>query len=187
MYEGAQPSNEGVYVPPKAPVYRPPSAEPVHQEKVRGVGFLAYFFSMRGRMSRGQHFLAWLFLMLLGFALSRFVGLGSSEAEAASRASQKARGIIGAALILPIFYSLLCVHAKRWHDRGMSAFMVLITVIPVFGPIWVFFQVWILPGNGMNAYGPEVDDLPLWPTFGGGDGTEEESERPNRLLRNPIR
>src|SRR5687767_6833371 len=41
------------------------------------------------------------------------------------------------ALVLPVLLVAgLATHAKRWHDRGKSGWMVLINFIPLIGSLW---------------------------------------------------
>ena len=60
------------------------------------------------------------------------------------------------------------ISAKRWHDRGKSAWWILVNFIPVIGGIWHFIEVGCLRGTiGPNQYGAD-------PT---GDRLADEFER----------
>jgi uncharacterized membrane protein YhaH (DUF805 family) len=49
----------------------------------------------------------------------------------------------------------LAISIKRWHDRGKSGWWVLITLIPLIGPIWALVETGFLEGDpGDNQYGP---------------------------------
>lgn len=60
-----------------------------------------------------------------------------------------------AALIGPSTWISICITAKRWHDRGRSAWMYLILLVPVVGLIWTIVECGLLSGTtGHNRYGP---------------------------------
>ena len=66
--------------------------------------------------------------------------------------------VFGIALLWPG----ICVAGKRWHDRGKSAWWMLISIVPIVGLIWVFVENGCLRGAvGPNAYGPDplLNDL----------------------------
>ncbi len=61
-------------------------------------------------------------------------------------------GIIGLVFLWPA----LAINAKRWHDRGKSAWWILIQLVPVVGPIWNLIETGFLRGTeGPNQYGPD--------------------------------
>lgn len=67
---------------------------------------------------------------------------------------------LAAMLILPLYAVLvwfsLAISVKRWHDRGKSGWCVLLGLIPIVGPIWVFIETGCLRGTkGPNEYGPD--------------------------------
>lgn len=44
---------------------------------------------------------------------------------------------------------------KRWHDRDKSGWWILISIIPIVGPIWALIECGFLPGTyGNNRFGP---------------------------------
>jgi hypothetical protein len=50
----------------------------------------------------------------------------------------------------------LAVMAKRYHDRGKSAWWILIFLIPIVGGIWQWIELGLLRGDeGSNDYGPD--------------------------------
>ncbi|MGD2133369.1 MAG: DUF805 domain-containing protein [Maricaulaceae bacterium] len=64
--------------------------------------------------------------------------------------------LIDILLIWPAF----CVLAKRLHDRGKSAWFLLILLIPIVGAIWMFIEVALLPGQrGENRHGPDPREI----------------------------
>jgi len=55
------------------------------------------------------------------------------------------------AAFITVAYAQLAVYAKRFHDRGKSAWWVLIAFVPLIG----FLELGMLPGDpGPNTYGP---------------------------------
>lgn len=58
--------------------------------------------------------------------------------------------------IAVLTYLWLIVNIKRWHDRNKSAWWVLISCIPLVGPIWVLVELGCLAGtDGDNRYGKD--------------------------------
>lgn len=58
------------------------------------------------------------------------------------------------AAYIPVIWVSLAIQAKRWHDRNKSAWWILITVIPVIGPLWAFVENGCMSGtDGPNNFG----------------------------------
>jgi uncharacterized membrane protein YhaH (DUF805 family) len=56
----------------------------------------------------------------------------------------------------------LAVAAKRCHDRGYSAWMVLILFVPLLGGLWGLVDLGFISGTaGENRYGPSPKEQPL--------------------------
>ena len=67
--------------------------------------------------------------------------------------------LVGVVLLFPIFgvlmWSALALQAKRWHDRGKSGWMFLVTFIPLVGALWTLVECGFLDGTpGENKFGP---------------------------------
>lgn len=59
-------------------------------------------------------------------------------------------------LYVPLIWVSLAIQCKRWHDRGKSAWWMLIGLIPIIGSIEVFVETGCLRGTvGSNQYGPD--------------------------------
>jgi len=60
-------------------------------------------------------------------------------------------------LLIPFFWIDMALHIKRLHDRGYSAWWMLIAIlIPVVGLIWLCVQVGFLRGTvGPNRFGED--------------------------------
>jgi uncharacterized membrane protein YhaH (DUF805 family) len=57
-------------------------------------------------------------------------------------------------LVLLVASSMLAI--KRFHDRDKSGWFVLISFIPVIGPIWLLIELGFLRGSaGDNRFGPD--------------------------------
>ncbi|MBA56842.1 MAG: DUF805 domain-containing protein [Pseudomonadales bacterium] len=57
-------------------------------------------------------------------------------------------------LYIPAIWMSLAVQVKRWHDRDKSGWWVLISFIPLIGPIWAFVENGCLAGtSGENRFG----------------------------------
>ncbi|MEX1021040.1 MAG: DUF805 domain-containing protein [Litorilinea sp.] len=133
-------------------------------------GWLWLFFSVQGRMSRGQ-FVVGLVAVLVLMAVAIAV-IGPTDAQAAATAQTTDTGTdtatdtaaqtsddpsvascVGMPLTLLSFWMGIAVGAKRYHDRNKSAWWVLLGLIP-FVNLWVLFELAFLPGTpGPNPYG----------------------------------
>lgn len=90
--------------------------------------------------------------------------------------------ILPTLFVLALFLPALAVGARRLHDRDMSAWWLLLWLVPVIGPLLLLI-LFILPGTpGRNRFGPD----PL----GGRRGQEDEDEAdyaPTSIPRVPRR
>jgi uncharacterized membrane protein YhaH (DUF805 family) len=60
------------------------------------------------------------------------------------------------AVNLVLLWPALAISAKRWHDRGKSAWWVLVALIPLVGWLWVLVENGCLRGTaGANRYGAD--------------------------------
>jgi uncharacterized membrane protein YhaH (DUF805 family) len=63
-----------------------------------------------------------------------------------------------ATLILypPFFWIAAAATVKRMRDRGKSPLWLLLALVPVLGPLWLFVELGLLSGTpGENHYGPD--------------------------------
>jgi uncharacterized membrane protein YhaH (DUF805 family) len=60
-------------------------------------------------------------------------------------------------ILYPFFFWLAAATAvRRLHDRGRSAWFLLILIIPILGPIWLLIELAFRAGTeGDNQYGPD--------------------------------
>jgi uncharacterized membrane protein YhaH (DUF805 family) len=67
-----------------------------------------------------------------------------------------ATGVIAIIVNLVLIYPSVMLTGKRWHDRGKSAWWILIALIPIIGWIWAIVETGFLRGTpGANKYGPD--------------------------------
>ena len=103
-------------------------------------------FSFKGRIGRKPY---WLFF--LAFMVAMFVVVGVLAAIGMSETSMS---IIAVLLYIPAIWMSLAIQVKRWHDRDKSGWWVLISFIPIIGPIWALIENGFLAGNdGENRFG----------------------------------
>lgn len=98
-------------------------------------------FTSRGRIDRltfwtSQLFI-WLAFYIIFSLLDLFVGFTSTL------------------LVYPFLYwALTCTAVKRLHDSNKSGYFLLLTLIPILGPFWLFLQLGFRRGNKtQNKYG----------------------------------
>jgi len=103
-------------------------------------------FSFEGRINRKPY---WMFILAVIAVAFVLVGVSLVIGENA--------GMILLVLFqILILWSALAVQAKRWHDRDKSAWWLLMNLVPVIGPIWVFVEAGCLRGTeGQNRFGPD--------------------------------
>ena len=100
--------------------------------------------SWRGRIDRRTWWL-WSVAALIGLAayltmVLRIAGLSAGSTEHAVN--------------LLLLWPFLALSAKRRHDRGKSAWWVLVALIPVVGWLWLLVENGMLPGPpDTNRYG----------------------------------
>lgn len=95
-------------------------------------------FSIRGRYGRGRFWAVYVAVI----ALSLIAGL---------------LGWLAIPYLLVLSWVSFSAMAKRFHDRGKSAWWTLISFIPFVGSIWILVDCGILAGQaGDNKYGPSV-------------------------------
>ncbi len=106
---------------------------------------VAQLISLRGRIARAAF---WRNLLLIAAV---FVAAMIALESAFGRASSLL-------LYPPFFWALLALAVKRLHDRDQSSLRLLLLLIPLFGPLWIFLSLGLRKGSsGPNRYG--VDPL----------------------------
>jgi len=98
-------------------------------------------FSFNGRIGRAVFFISvvllWSLFFNINFLLDRAMGEWSPLL-----------------LYIPFLWSILALSVKRYHDIGKESTYLLLLLIPVIGPVWVFLELLLRKGmSGNNKYG----------------------------------
>jgi uncharacterized membrane protein YhaH (DUF805 family) len=106
-----------------------------------------YFFSSAGRVNRSGFWAIlipfWALFWILFFALESSFGPGST---------------LPLSMIFLVSAFFLC--ARRLHDRDKSAWWMLLLLIPVIGPVFIFIELALLKGTiGDNRFGDDPAQL----------------------------
>lgn len=111
---------------------------------------LQNYANFNGRAMRSEYWWWVLFTVLGAFAVG-FVELALGLG-----------GILTLVWSLGTFLPGLSVLVRRMHDRGYSGWIVLVTLIPLLGILFLLFQ-WVMPGDDVtNQYGdPPVVPSPV--------------------------
>lgn len=98
-------------------------------------------FTKRGRIGRRTFWNAQLFIWLSFYVLYNLIELSL--------------GYQWTLIVYPFLYwALICTAAKRLHDRNKTALFLVLTLIPILGPMWLFFQMALGRGKKKaNKYG----------------------------------
>jgi uncharacterized membrane protein YhaH (DUF805 family) len=104
------------------------------------------YFSSNGRIPRKVYWLASLPLFVLSM-LPELIVRADTTSEAAVFSL-----IVLLALVVPSF--MVCI--KRFHDRDKSGWFMLISFIPLLGPLWLLVELGLLRGTkGPNRFGAD--------------------------------
>jgi uncharacterized membrane protein YhaH (DUF805 family) len=102
-------------------------------------------FSFEGRIGRRTWWL-WGVGAMLGMVIYLTVTL-----RVAGASPKVTDGLVNLLLVWPA----VALAAKRWHDRGKSAWWVLVMLIPGIGWLWTLIECGMLKGTpGANRFGP---------------------------------
>lgn len=103
---------------------------------------LKLFFSFHGRVGRGDWWYA--VLLLLSVFVVLFVALDALGLRMATWV-----------LYVPLYWALLAVSIKRFHDRARSGWWLVLLLIPILGPLWLMWNLGFRKGDPTeNRYGP---------------------------------
>ncbi len=90
----------------------------------------------------------------IGFSPDKMRYMSEAQAEAYMQANlmrwtQSNGGLINVYLLSSLVLTWISTAAtiKRFHDRGKSGFWILISIIPLLGPIWIFIECGFLSGT----------------------------------------
>jgi uncharacterized membrane protein YhaH (DUF805 family) len=114
--------------------------------------------SFEGRINRGKYWAGVAVLVVAQVLLCMVAGavFGFSYLDGSLPQIELLPGLIGVLIGIALFYCLLAVYAKRWHDRDKSGWWSLILFIPFIGGIWILVECGCLVGTeGPNRFGPD--------------------------------
>lgn len=103
--------------------------------KSGGSGLLNLLFSFSGRIGRSGF---WWGTIIASIVAS----FGYARADSSGQPDS-----IGAILVLLAFWIFLAVQSKRLHDRGKSAWWLLLWLMPPIASIWFLIELGFLPGK----------------------------------------
>ncbi len=128
---------------------------------------MSLFTSFEGRINRQKWWLGLIVLVIaewvIMFVITMFFGASMPtevDPNAMGYSASYQLGAVGTIILLiimiPFIWAGLALSAKRWHDRGKSAWWILIGLIPLIGAIWTLVENGFLKGTeGPNQYGPD--------------------------------
>ncbi len=107
------------------------------------------FTSFDGRIGRQQWWMGIIVLFVVGIIATVLDMILGTRMESGM-------GVIGIIADIICIYPSIALSAKRWHDRGKSAWWILINLVPFIGWIWALVENGFLKGtDGPNQYGPD--------------------------------
>ncbi len=131
------------------PYASPPDAPPPVQPKSANSELVSILFSFQGRIPRRVFWLA--SLGIVGVFYLILIGLVVIFGE------ESPVTLVGILLLyIPLIWTSFAVQVKRWHDRDKSGLWILISFIPLIGPLWALVETGFLRGTfGDNRFGPD--------------------------------
>jgi uncharacterized membrane protein YhaH (DUF805 family) len=162
---GSQPYGPGAGQPPYGPgagqpPYGPGAGQPPHgpypgqdpyAAQASG-GLIEYIkhacrniFNFQGRASRAEYWLTFLALILGVFAVGIFIVIAFGDSETVLIAWQLIVTIGGLILTLGLT-------VRRFHDVGLTGWLILVELVPLFGTIFAFV-IAVMPSKPPNQYG----------------------------------
>lgn len=128
-----------------------PTFDPAAPPKYWFAHTFKQYASYRGRAGRFEYwnFQMWALLLLyVGAMIDLFSGLHFGELGA---------GVAYSLIALGFFLPRLMLAIRRMQDQNKSGWFVLVSLIPIAGPIW-FLVLTLLPGTrGSNDHGPSPE------------------------------
>jgi uncharacterized membrane protein YhaH (DUF805 family) len=126
---------------------------------------MSMFTTLNGRINRQKWWLGLIVLVIaewiIMFILTMLFGTAAPVEPATEGFSYSSNlspvgAIIMLVVMIPFVWFGICLSGKRWHDRGKSAWWILIALIPIIGGIWALVENGFLKGtDGPNQYGPD--------------------------------
>ncbi|MBF0094089.1 MAG: DUF805 domain-containing protein [Alphaproteobacteria bacterium] len=114
----------------------------------------ASLFSFRGRAPRRDY---WIFTLVMFVLMVVGVLADSALAETDSALSEDEEvfPVVTMIILLVMTWPGLAMTCRRWHDRDKSGWWMLISLVPLIGPLWALIENGFLAGSpGDNRFGP---------------------------------
>ncbi|KLV09052.1 inner membrane protein [Photobacterium aquae] len=106
-------------------------------------------FSFQGRMRRRDYWLYSLPVLLVMMPVIIYSPMDMA-------AENDLQSILSLLITGFAMWASMALNAKRLHDRGKSAWWLILTFAPLVGPVFVIIELGCLDGTkGDNAYGPD--------------------------------
>ncbi|WP_299014374.1 DUF805 domain-containing protein [uncultured Photobacterium sp.] len=106
-------------------------------------------FSLQGRMRRRDYWLYSIPVLLVSLPVFLY---STPEATAAN----PLLNILSLVILGFVFWASLALNIKRLHDRNKSGWWVIVTFLPLIGPVFVIIELGILDGTkGANQFGQD--------------------------------
>ena len=108
------------------------------------IDWVRLFTSFRGRIPRSTFWIGFAILVAVSAAVQFgvFAAVNASDLEVAM--------IVAA---VPFVYPALALYAKRCHDRGKSAWWLLMLAVPIAGFVWLVYELGMQPSVAPDPYG----------------------------------
>lgn len=124
---------------------------------------LNLLFGMRGRIGRGSWWLAQLvgvpIAYVVGFAA--IAGMLPAVGDDAAGLPQAPIAAVAIAVTLLGVWINIAASVKRLHDRDKGGAWLLLSLIPVIGPIWIMVELGFCNGDSApNRFGPPPGEVP---------------------------
>jgi Predicted membrane protein len=119
---------------------------------------LRHYADFSGRARRQEYWMFALFNFIFSLAWMFLVALFISASHSSTPESSIL--MISLSWFAMMLLPGLAVAVRRLHDLGKSGWMLLIGLIPAFGPIWLFIQLVTDGQAGQNPYGPDPKRSP---------------------------
>lgn len=110
-------------------------------------------FSFTGRIGRGTFWAAWLGMMAVSLVAGLVIGAVTSSA------GQETGLVLYLLFLIPSVYAGLSIQIKRWHDIGVSGWVLILAIIPFANLLYMlvaFVCLGCIKGTaGPNKYGAD--------------------------------
>jgi len=107
------------------------------------------FFSFKGRMRRRDYWLYSLPVLLVLLPVFIYTDPGNATDNVALQ-------VLSLMIFGFAFWASAALNVKRLHDRNKSGWWVIVTFLPIIGPIFVIVELGVLDGTkGPNQFGAD--------------------------------